>query len=952
MNVNVNGKEYKEDETNLVNGKEYEFEIILNSNEKTIYSVNYLNAKSNNKIEASNSNGKYLITISGDTQIFVTTAYIYNELTNSSVLDFDNYQYEIIILGPEGTNDYYMFDGALEKSKLTASGNVLKNDDNAVIFNINDNKVILKEELLNSTFIIDKALNDKYILKTKNGLYIGTNSLKSGSLSASDKDVYYSLLSFENNKIKINFGENILEYNTGSDVFKYYTGTQKQVEVFYRINKEYTLEEKTERMNFLTDLELNYVKSLFEKSYIVLENPLNIEIDSKKVALSIEDDGNTLATVLNNVLTIPVQEHTVDKIIKIKLATDAKEEIISISIPKVESKTAKEAYDLINSFEANNQYSDSLYFVSGIVKTITEKNNKYTIEIYSESNDDEIITVYNALSTIDKIYVGDTIKAVGYLQKYIKDNNVVPEIVAHNNVNVQVLSRTAGNAVVAFNIPSEFDDKVHIYVDSSEVFMPVIGKNGDELKFRIEVTDLKVKTVKNGDAVLQKENDFYTVIFNNSQIITIELSDALTYSAYAKVTSKDELEDGMYITFIYESKAIAFTGVGSNTLTTDIGFVTENTYFGTVDTLLLTKVKDKENTWLLSYDFGADGVKYFAPNETASYGTAKWTEEPFEWTLNDNLQFIATVGTKNFIIRATDTKISTYNSTGSQKNVSIYKNVNEVTKSSLEAYLDSLLNDLKNDLNNKEYNETTEIEIKNNGVISDISITLNNASVDNTTDPYVTFADGKLKILKTNTSTEYDMIVKFNISVKVYYENNSKYFEKTAENITVTLSKATSSSTTVEYKNLAYTLDGTQPDGDSTYATASNITQNEINWKVTGNTNINPWRIGGKSLTNEDRDVYSTVVVSKDNLGKVVVSVGTASSITVNSITLIVSKNSDFSNPVSTISNKSFAANSDIEFVKNDGDDWSDCYFKIVFNVSVSSTSNKFVQLNKIEFYK
>ena len=99
---------------------------------------------------------------------------------------------------------------------------------------------------------------------------------------------------------------------------------------------------------------------------------------------------------------------------------------------------------------------------------------------------------------------------------------------------------------------------------------------------------------------------------------------------------------------------------------------------------------------------------------------------------------------------------------------------------------------------------------------------------------------------------------------------------------------------------VAYTLDGTETGGSNGYATESEITQNELTWMVMGNTTVNPWRIGGKNLTNEDRPVYSTGTMS-DNITKIVVTHGTASNITVNSMTLIVSDNSDFSNPTSTI---------------------------------------------------
>ena len=155
-------------------------------------------------------------------------------------------------------------------------------------------------------------------------------------------------------------------------------------------------------------------------------------------------------------------------------------------------------------------------------------------------------------------------------------------------------------------------------------------------------------------------------------------------------------------------------------------------------------------------------------------------------------------------------------------------------------------------------------------------------------------------------------------------------------------------------ETLVYTLDGTQTVGSgspySAYASASEVTQDGITWQVFANTTQNPWRIGGKSLTGVDRPVYSTTAMT-DDITKIVVTHGTANSITVNSMTLIVSANADFSNPESTITG-TFAANSTTTFEKPSDKDWSQKYFKIVYNVTVSETSNKFIQFTKAEFYK
>ena len=67
-------------------------------------------------------------------------------------------------------------------------------------------------------------------------------------------------------------------------------------------------------------------------------------------------------------------------------------------------------------------------------------------------------------------------------------------------------------------------------------------------------------------------------------------------------------------------------------------------------------------------------------------------------------------------------------------------------------------------------------------------------------------------------------------------------------------------------------------------------------------------------------------------------------------MTLIVSANDNFSDPTSTISG-TWAANSTTVFEKPEEADWSNKYFKLVYNVTTGST-NQYAQFVKAEFYK
>ena len=148
--------------------------------------------------------------------------------------------------------------------------------------------------------------------------------------------------------------------------------------------------------------------------------------------------------------------------------------------------------------------------------------------------------------------------------------------------------------------------------------------------------------------------------------------------------------------------------------------------------------------------------------------------------------------------------------------------------------------------------------------------------------------------------------------------------------------------------NPSYTLDGTITGGGSAYANDSDITQNNVSWKVKGNTMENPWRIGGKSLSGENRDVYSTGTINS-GITEVMLELG-HSTITVNSVTLTVASDSSFSTVLAQQTKNGVAANSTLSFKPTSGT-WSNAYYKFTFNVTNSNNSNKYVQFKAAKFY-
>ena len=168
-------------------------------------------------------------------------------------------------------------------------------------------------------------------------------------------------------------------------------------------------------------------------------------------------------------------------------------------------------------------------------------------------------------------------------------------------------------------------------------------------------------------------------------------------------------------------------------------------------------------------------------------------------------------------------------------------------------------------------------------------------------------------------------------------------------------SAGTASGTTsaAQAESVVYTLTPEATGGNSTphnsYSESATITLDGIEWAVGGNSSMVPWRIGGKNITNQEREVLSKTAIT-ENISKIVVTHGAASSITVNSVKLIVASDSSFETVVSEITKNDFAANSTMTFERPGGKSWANCYYKFVYNVTVSGNTNRFVEFSSAEF--
>lgn len=155
-------------------------------------------------------------------------------------------------------------------------------------------------------------------------------------------------------------------------------------------------------------------------------------------------------------------------------------------------------------------------------------------------------------------------------------------------------------------------------------------------------------------------------------------------------------------------------------------------------------------------------------------------------------------------------------------------------------------------------------------------------------------------------------------------------------------------------EEVVYTLEPASTGGNTTphnnYSEAATITISSIEWSVTGNSNMVPWRLGGKSITSTDRTIYSNGTIS-NNVTKIVVTHGGASSITINSMTVIVSTAANGGGSIISTLTPTFAANGDVTIDRPTGADWTGRYYKIVYNVTVSGSNNKYLEFTRAKFY-
>ncbi len=192
-------------------------------------------------------------------------------------------------------------------------------------------------------------------------------------------------------------------------------------------------------------------------------------------------------------------------------------------------------------------------------------------------------------------------------------------------------------------------------------------------------------------------------------------------------------------------------------------------------------------------------------------------------------------------------------------------------------------------------------------------------------------------------------------------ESENTYKFTVAGNTTVTVETAGEDEAVAE---LLYSLNSTeQPVGtNNNYASSCEVAYKDVTWVVEGNAKVDqhgaqkPWRFGGKASNADtpltaDRKLTGKTAIS-GKVSKITLQLTDGGSITVNSVTIKVYKTDPTVDGAQPFSTKQITYQKGVAVDITAGeDDWTNCFFQIVFNVTVNSTSNKYVSIDKLEFY-
>ncbi len=142
----------------------------------------------------------------------------------------------------------------------------------------------------------------------------------------------------------------------------------------------------------------------------------------------------------------------------------------------------------------------------------------------------------------------------------------------------------------------------------------------------------------------------------------------------------------------------------------------------------------------------------------------------------------------------------------------------------------------------------------------------------------------------------------------------------------------------------------------NSYTGNCDVTYNGVTWNVEGNSQIQPWRFGGKAASKEETATFSRKLTSKTaiqgKVSKIVLTLTDGGNITVNSVTLKVYDGDPTSDSAQEVASKDLGTYTKDQEVTINADEggWTNCYYVIIFNVSITGTSNRWVGISSLEF--
>lgn len=153
----------------------------------------------------------------------------------------------------------------------------------------------------------------------------------------------------------------------------------------------------------------------------------------------------------------------------------------------------------------------------------------------------------------------------------------------------------------------------------------------------------------------------------------------------------------------------------------------------------------------------------------------------------------------------------------------------------------------------------------------------------------------------------------------------------------------------VAQSELIYSLEPIAGSNNS-YTGNCDVDINGITWNVEGNTQyayegVQLYRLGGKKISDTDRALASKTPMF-GSVEKVVLTTHRIN-LTINSAKLLVADNADFENATEVVANE-VLAESETAFEVSAP---LGAYYKFVFNVTTSGTSNQYIEVKKVDFY-